>query len=319
MGRHWPWRLGLGVLTAVVAGLPLVVTNPYYVNILCIIGLNSMIVIGLNLLVGYTGQISLGHAAFYSLGAYLSGLLTGSFGFPPWPTILLAMALTGLVAFLIGVPTLKLAGNYLVMATLGFNLIVNIVIVQWDDLTGGPSGFPGIPTLTLGGFAFDSDLRWYFLIWFFTLAGLVLALNLVDSRVGRALRAIHGSPVAAATLGVNVARFKAAVFVLSALYASLAGSLYAHYLSFISPKTFDVFFSVELVTMVIIGGMGSVWGSLMGAIILTPLPQVLAFFDEWKEVIYGGLLVIILIFSPQGLFILLSQGLRPRRKEAGRA
>ena len=316
MGRHWPWRLALILLTGVVAGLPLVVKNPYYVNILCIIGLNSLIVIGLNLLVGYAGQISLGHAAFYSLGAYLSGLLTGSFGFPPWPTILLAMVLTGLVALLIGVPTLKLAGNYLVMATLGFNLIVNIVIVQWDDLTGGPSGFPGIPTLTLGGFAFDSDLKWYYLIWFFTLAGLILALNLVDSRIGRALRAIHGSPVAAATLGVDVARFKAAVFVLSALYASLAGSLYAHYLSFISPKTFDVFFSVELVTMVIIGGMGSVWGSLLGAIILTPLPQVLAFFDDWKEVIYGGVLVIILIFSPQGLFVLLSQGLRRAGRKA---
>jgi branched-chain amino acid transport system permease protein len=190
------------------------------------------------------------------------------------------------------------------MATLGFNLIVNIIIVQWDAMTGGPSGFASIPHLRLGSFVFDSDIKWYYLIWFFTFAGLILALNLVDSRVGRGLRAIHGSPVAASTLGVNVARYKVGVFVLSAVYASLAGSLYAHYFAFISPKTFDIFFSVELVTMVIVGGMGSLWGSLMGAIILTPLPHLLGFFEDWKDVIYGGVLVVILIFSPQGVFVL---------------
>jgi branched-chain amino acid transport system permease protein len=320
MGRHWPWRLALLGLAAGAALLPVVVTNPYYLNIFCLVGLNAILVIGLNLLIVYAGQISLGHAALFGLGAYFSGILTGTYGLPPWPTILLAMALTGAVAYLIGRPILKLHGNYLVMATLGFNLIVNIVIIQWDHFTGGPSGLPGIPTLSLLGLAFDSDRRWSYLIWFFVLVGLILALNLVDSRVGRALRALHGSEVAAATLGVDVAAYKSRVFVLSALYASLAGSLYAHYLTFVSPKTFDIFFSVELVTMVIVGGMGSVWGSLLGALILTPLPQALGFVEDWKEVLYGGLLVACLIFAPQGLFVLASQAVarrwRARRREA---
>ena len=309
MGRRLDWRLGLLLLTGVAATAPLVITNPYYLNMLCIIGLNAMIVIGLNLLIGYAGQISLGHAAFYGLGAYLSAVLTGTYGLPSWPTIGLALVVVGLVAFIIGRPILKLHGNYLVMATLGFNLIINIVIVQWDDLTGGPSGYPGVGELALFGIALDSDAKWYYLIWACTLIGLVLALNLVDSRVGRALRAIRGSEPAAAALGVNVARFKASVFVLSALYACLAGSLYAHYHGFVSPKTFDIFFSVELATMVIIGGIGSVWGSLTGALILTPLPLMLGFFEDWKDVIYGGVLVAVLMFSPRGLFVLLKDKL----------
>lgn len=324
MGRRLDWRLGLVLLTLAAAAAPLVVTNPYYLNILCIIGLNAMIVIGLNLLVGYAGQISLGHAAFYGLGAYLSAVLTGTYGLPAWPTAGLALIAVGLLAFIIGRPILKLHGNYLVMATLGFNLIVNIVIVQWDDLTGGPSGYPGVGELTLFGTALDSDAKWCYLIWTFTLIGLVLALNLVDSRVGRALRAVRGSEPAAAALGVNVARFKVSVFVLSAVYASLAGSLYAHYLGFVSPKTFDIFFSVELVTMVIIGGVGSVWGSLLGALILTPLPLILGFFEDWKDIIYGAVLVTVLMFSPRGLFVLLKDRLiGPTEKigavEVGRA
>ncbi|MFH0789164.1 MAG: hypothetical protein V2B13_16325, partial [Pseudomonadota bacterium] len=152
---------------------------------------------------------------------------------------------TGFIALLIGIPTLKLHGHYLVMATLGFNIIINIITIQWDQMTGGPSGFPGIPNLKIGSLIFDSDRKMYYLIWFFTFVGIFLALNLVHSRVGRGLRALHGSEVAARSLGVKTEGYKVKVFIISALYASLAGSLYAHYLTFISPKTFDIFFSIE--------------------------------------------------------------------------
>lgn len=292
---------GLGAMSLVLAVIPLVITNPYYLNVLNVLALNALVVIGLNLLIGYAGQISLGHAGFYGLGAYLSAILCGSYGWPPWLTILFAAVVVGLVAYAIGIPTLRLHGNYLVMATLGFNLIVNIMLVQLDDLTGGPSGYSGIPPLKLGGVDLDTDLHFYILIWCVVLVGMALARNLVNSRAGRGLRALHGSELAAASVGVPTAAYKIRVFVLSAVYASLAGSLYAHYFQIVTPKTFDVFYSVELVTMCIVGGMGSLWGGLLGATFLTILPQVLEFFEEYKDIIYGGILVVMLIYMPGGL------------------
>lgn len=290
-------------LTLILGLLPLMVNNPYYLNVINVVGLNVIMVVGLNLLIGYAGQISLGHAAFFALGAYLSGILTARYGFAPWPTIALAMILTAIVAGIIGLPTMRLSGNYLVMATLGFNIIVNIIINQWDNVTGGPSGFSGIPPLSLGSYVLDTDLRAYYLIWGSALGATILALNLVDSRVGRALRALHASEVAAASLGVDTDRYKVKIFIFSACLASIAGSLYAHYLSFISPKTFNIFFSVELVTMVMVGGLASVWGGLLGAAFLTPLPHLLHFFAEYKDVCYGLILVLLLMFRPEGLMV----------------
>lgn len=294
---------GLAVLATAIVAFPLLVSNPYYLNVVNIIGLNTIIVVGLNLLIGYAGQISLGHAAFYGLGAYISGILTVTYGVSPWIAMCVAVCATALLAMSIGIPTLKLHGHYLVMATLGFNLIVNIIIIQWDSVTGGPSGFPGIPSLAVGSWAFDTDRKMYYLIWGVAFASIVLALNLVNSRVGRGLRALHGSEPAASAVGVRTGRYKVKVFVLSAVFASLAGSLYAHYLTFISPKTFDIFFSIELVTMVIVGGMGSIWGALIGTMFLTPLPNILHFFDEYKDIFYGLILVLILIFVPEGLVV----------------
>jgi branched-chain amino acid transport system permease protein len=286
--------LGVGIL-------PVLVRNPFYLNVLNIVGLNGLMVVGLNLLIGYAGQISLGHAAFYGLGAYTSGILTASYGWSPWPAMGLAVGASSLVAYLVGVPTLRLRGHYLVMATLGFNVILNIVMVRWESMTGGPSGLASIPPLSIGEVRFDTDLKNYYLIWFFTMLSVAACVNLVDSRVGRALRAIHGSELAANTLGVNTAQYKSVVFVLSAAMASLAGSLYAHYIGFISPRSFDIFFSIELVTMVIVGGMGNLWGALFGAAFLTPLPQVLHFFEEYKDILYGGILVVMLMFLPRGI------------------
>ena len=302
----------VGLATSI-ALFPLLVSNPYYLNVANIIGLNAIIVVGLTLLIGYAGQVSLGHAAFYGLGAYISAVLTVSHGFNPWLALILAALITSLIAVIIGIPTLKLQGHYLVMATLGFNLIANIIIVQWDSVTGGPSGFPGIPPLKIGSLSFDSDGKMYFLIWSVLFVVVLLALNLANSRVGRGLKALHAGESAANCVGIPTSAYKVKMFVFSAVLASLAGSLYAHYLSFVSPKTFDIFFSVELVTMVIVGGMGSIWGGLFGTGFLTSLPNILHYVDEYKDIFYGLILVLILIFVPEGLLVSASSRLRSKR------
>ena len=293
--------------------LPFVTTNSYYLLIINLIGLNTMMVVGLNLLIGYAGQISIGHAAFFGIGAYLSAIFTSNINFlagpfawcpewlGPWLIILSAMMVTGLVAYLIGTPTMKLKGNYLVMATLGFNIILEIILVEWDSITGGANGMAGIPCLSVGGLLFNTDLKFYFLIWGLCVLTMIAAFNLVNSRVGRALKALHSSEVAANTLGINTQRYKVKIFVLSAMIASLSGSLYAHYITVITPKSCDIFYSIQVVIMVIVGGMGSVWGSLFGAVFLTLLSEVLHVVEKFNVVALGLILMLVMIFFPEGL------------------
>jgi branched-chain amino acid transport system permease protein len=282
--------------------LPAILQNNYHLMVLNIAALNIVVVIGLNLLMGYAGQISLGHAAFFGLGAYLSAIFTTTYGFPLWPTMIMAMVFTGIIANVIGIPTLKLEGHYLVMATLGFNVIVYIVMVQLDAVTGGPSGFAGIPRLQIGNFAFDSDRRVYYLLWAVSIVVLFLSLNLIHSRVGRAMAALSHNEIAAKCAGVDTENYKVKIFVISAVLASLAGSLYAHYITFISPGTFSFFYSIQVVTMILVGGMGSLWGSAFGAILLTILPEVLHAVKEYNVLIYGLILMVVLVFFPRGLF-----------------
>jgi branched-chain amino acid transport system permease protein len=275
--------------------------NEYYYTLLNFIGIYTLLVVGLNLLMGYGGQISLGHAAFFGLGAYTSGILTATWGVNPWLALVAGLILAGVAAFLIGIPALKLRGYYLAMATLGFGIIVYIILNEARPLTGGPSGLSGIPSLSLAGLPLNTPRRLYLLIW--TAVGVILALsaNLVDSRTGRAIRALHDSEEAAASLGVDTARMKLKVFIWSALYASLAGSFYAHTLNFIAPSSFDFMFSIKLVTMVVLGGMASIWGSLLGAAVLTMLPEVLVVFHDFEVIIFGAILIVVMIFLPRGL------------------
>lgn len=291
------WSLLTGAVLLVFVALK----NEYYFTLLNFIGIHTILVVGLNLLMGYAGQISLGHAAFFGLGAYTSGILTATCGVNPWLALAAGLVLSGAAAVLIGVPALKLKGYYLAMATLGFGIIVYIVFNQAQAWTGGPSGLPGIPSLTLAGYALSSPRSLYLLIWAAVVGILALSAGLVDSRLGRALRALHDSDAAAESLGVDTARLKLMIFVWSALYASLAGSLYAHTLNFIAPASFDVMFSIKLVTMVVVGGMASVWGSLLGAAVLTVLPELLVVFHDFEVVIFGGILMVVMIFLPRGL------------------
>jgi branched-chain amino acid transport system permease protein len=280
---------------------PLVFKGGYLMNVLVFVGINTMLAIGLNLLLGYAGQISLGHAGFFGLGAYLSGVLTATYGLNPWLVMPLAAVVVGCLAFLIGFPILKLKGHYLAMATLGLGIIIYIVFNETVDLTGGPSGLSGIPNLSVGPIKFDTDIKNYYLIWTFTLVIVLLAVNLANSRVGRALRAIHDSEVAARVMGVNARLLKVQIFALSALISSLAGSLYAHTMTFVSPASFGFNFSVELLTMVVIGGLGSIYGSFLGAALLTLLPELLRGAQDYDIIIYGALLMLMVMFMPGGL------------------
>ena len=287
--------------TTLILAAPLAFQGGYLMNVLVFVGIHTMLAIGLNLLLGYAGQISLGHAGFFGLGAYLSGVLTATYGWNPWLAMPLAAALVGSLAFMIGFPILKLKGHYLAMATLGMGIIMYIVFNETIDLTGGPSGLSGIPNIAIGSLTFDSDIKNYYLIWSLTLGMILLTLNLANSRVGRALRAVHDSEVAAQVMGVNARLLKVQIFALSAVISSLAGSLYAHTMTFVSPASFGFNFSVELLTMVVIGGLGSIYGSFLGAALLTLLPEFLRAAHDYDIIIYGGLLMLMVMFMPGGL------------------
>ena len=303
--------MGPLILTLPIAIIPLFVQSHYYLSIFIIIGLHTIIAVGLSLLMGYAGQVSLGHAAFYGMGAYTSAILSTTYGINPWLALLAAALLTGAVGYLIAWPTLRLRGHFLAMATLGWGVIVFFIFNELGELTGGPSGLTGIPYLTIFGIPLNTDTRYYYLVWAMTIILIILSLNIVNSRVGRALRAIHGSEVAADSLGVDTAHLKVQIFTLSAVYASIAGSLYTHYLVFVNPDPFRFMFSIELVVMVILGGLAHLWGALFGAAILTflrefirgVLPKLMGHAaGEYEIILFGIIVVLVMIFMPEGVW-----------------
>jgi len=266
---------------------------------------------------GYAGQISLGHAAFFGIGAYASSILNATYGWSPWLSGPAALVLAAVVACLVGLPTLKLTGYYLAMGTLGFGMIVNVFLNHWSSLTGGPSGLYGMQALSIGSVSISQGRNGYFFIWALVIATFFVCARIVDSRVGRALRAIHYSEQAAESVGVDTARTKLSIFVFSASLAALAGFFYAHSVMYISPGSFSFLVSVRLVAMVVIGGMASIWGALLGAGLLTLLPELLQSVKEYEMVIYGLILILVMIFFPEGLFrgiISVYERARNRRK-----
>jgi branched-chain amino acid transport system permease protein len=307
-------RTGLTVLALSVALIlfPFVENNPYTLGLTNQIAINAIVVLGLNLFIGYAGQISLGHGAFLGLGAYGSAIATVTYGIPPWPAMILVAALVALLALGLGIPILRLSGHYLAMATLGFNFVIHTVLLQWDEVTGGPSGFAGIASLNVGDFFFDTPVRLHYLLWGWAMICMLLCLNLIRSGVGRGLAALAGDETAAAALGVNTHAAKTKVFVLSAVLASLAGSLFAHCYCYVSPDTFSIFASTDLAIMVVIGGMGSIWGSVFGAAFITLLPEWMDIFETYKDFMHGGILVLVLMFLPQGLITGLAETIKVR-------
>ncbi len=299
---------GFYLLAALALLAPLLFPDNYYLTVVGVFAaFNIILVVGLNLLMGYCGQISLGHAAFFGIGAYCSGILTTRYSLDPWLALLAGLVLVFVIANIIARPILKLKGHYLAMATLGFGIIIHIILVQTESLTGGPDGLGNIPGLSLFSWQINTDLRWYYVSIIAALISILLSLNLIASRPGRAIRAIHGSEFAAQMMGINSVNTKVSVFVFSALLASFAGSLFAHQQNFISPDSFGFFFSIELVTMVVLGGMASTYGAVFGAILLTFLPELLVVFEDYEMLIFGGILMGVMIFMPQGLFVGVAQ------------
>jgi branched-chain amino acid transport system permease protein len=305
---------GLAALAALAAAAPLAFPNPYFYDVAVNALFNAVVCVGLNLLIGYGGQISLGHAGFFALGGYGSAILTGRYGIPPVAAMLASAAAVGGLALVVGRPILKLKGHYLAMATLGIGIIIHIVLKTEADWTGGPDGI-GVDPFTIVGFAVAGDQAWYWLAAALLIVAVWLAQNLIDSPVGRALRAVHGSEVGAEAVGVDATRHKVLVFVISAVFASLVGSLFAHKNGFITPDIGSFFRSVELVTMVVLGGMASTFGAVIGAVVLTLLPQMLAVVEDYEAMVLGAIMMGTMIFMPKGLLpslrLLLAKGRAP--------
>jgi branched-chain amino acid transport system permease protein len=302
-------RIGLLIVIAVLAVLPFVLPNAYYLDVAIRMCINAIVVLSLNMLIGFAGQISLGHAGFLGIGAYASAVLPTHYGWPPIAALGAGAAVSGVLALLVARPIFALRGHYLAMATLGLGIILAMIFRNETAFTGGPDGI-AVPTLGLFGYELTTEKQWYWLIAAMLVASIWATLNLVDSPFGRALRALHGSEVASQAVGVNIWHYKVAVFVLSALGASVMGSVTAHYVGFVTPNIADFFHSIELVTMVVVGGMASVFGSLVGAVLLTGLPQALAKFEGWETVIFGAILMLTMIFLPKGLVPTLAARLR---------
>ncbi|WP_255542258.1 branched-chain amino acid ABC transporter permease [Azospirillum sp. INR13] len=259
------------------------------------------------------GRSASGHAGFFGIGAYASGVLVGSYGWPPVMALLAGAVFVGLLAFLVAKPILRLKGHYLAMATLGIGIIVSIVLRTESGLTGGPDGMMVEP-FRIFGVELYGEKVWYWVVGVLLIGVVWLSLNLIDSPMGRALRAVHGSEVAAEVVGVDTARFKVLVFVLSAVFASVAGSLFAHYAGLITPAKADFFKSIELVTMVVFGGMASTFGAVVGAVVLTLLPQALTVFQDYQQIVLGGILMATMVFMPKGLLPTLAALIPARRR-----
>jgi branched-chain amino acid transport system permease protein len=292
--------IGLAAIAALLLVLPFVVTNSFYIDVAVRICINAIIVLGLNLLIGFAGQISFGHAGFLGIGAYASAVLPTHFGWPPALALMAGAAVAAALAAVLAWPIFKLKGHYLAMATLGLGIILALIFRNESAYTGGPDGMP-VPSMELAGFEISSDRQWYWVVSALLLISVWASLNIINSPFGRALRALHGSEVAAKVVGVDIARYKMTIFVMSAAFASIMGSVTAHYIGFVTPNIADFFHSIELVTMVVVGGMASVFGSLIGALLLTILPQLLVTFEGWETVAFGAILVLCMIFLPRGL------------------
>jgi branched-chain amino acid transport system permease protein len=294
------------VLALLVALAPLLFPSGFYYRVGALIFVNGIAVTGIVILTGWAGQVSLGHAGFAGIGAYACALAPVHLGLPPVFAVVLGAVVSGLLAYVAGRPVLRLKGYYLAIATLGMGILISMVLNNERALTRGPDGID-VPEFGLRGVLKDIGLNlsngefWYFFCGLCLIIGAWLALNLYNSPTGRALRALHGSEVAAGTVGVDVAAAKLQAFVISAVYASVSGSLLALQNKFITPDVAGFMHSVEMVTMAVLGGAGSVMGGIFGAAVLTLLPQVLTVFAEYEQLVLGLVMILVMIFLRQGV------------------
>ncbi|HEY0327589.1 MAG TPA: branched-chain amino acid ABC transporter permease [Rhodopseudomonas sp.] len=288
------------VLAAIIALLPLVFPSSYYLRVAALVWVSAFAAIGLNILMGKAGQVSLGHAGFFGIGAYAVAILPARFGLPSLAALVIGAALSALLAYLVGRPILRLKGHYLAIATLGLGVLVAMVISTESRWTGGPDGM-AVAKLSLFGCRAAGSATWYWITGALLLIGAWIALNLDDTPTGRAFRALHDSEIAARVTGIDVNRFKLQAFVIAAVYGSIAGSALAMMNGFINPDQAGFLHSIELVTMVVLGGLGSVIGSIVGAAVLIVLPQLLTVFQEYENLMLGLIIILSMIFMRDGM------------------
>ncbi len=301
-------RLLLIAALAVIATAPAWVWNPYHLHTLIMAGIFAVLALSLNLLLGYTGQLSLGHAAFFGIGAYATGLLTVKLGWSPWIGLLAATALPGAAGYVIGRLALKLRGAYFVLLTISFAGCVSLVSVNWMDLTNGPLGIPGVPAIDvalpgLPALSLRTKTAYYYLVLAAVVVAYLVCHALVRSRVGRALVALRENETLAASVGIDSTHYLVLAAVVSAAMAGFGGALYAYYTRFVSPEVFLFTYTVTMVIMVVAGGKGTLAGPVVGALLFTVLPEALraATSWQWQMLLYGVLLVAVLFFMPEGI------------------
>ena len=280
----------------------------YLLHILLIVGIYIILTLSLNLIVGYTGLPALGHAAFSCIGAYTSSLLALNIGLSPWVGLLTGACVAALSGVVIGYPAVRLKGDYLALATFGLGVIVYSIAKNWVSLTRGPMGLPGIPGFSVFGSHLSGIWSYLLLVLVFVIVTVSVIKRIVNSPFGRILRSIREDEIGSEALGKDTTKYKLLVFVIGAFFAGIAGSLYAHYISFIDPSSFTVMESITILLMVIFGGMGSISGSMVGAVILVVFPELLRFLGmpssiaaPMRQMIYGLLLVVLIIKRPQGI------------------
>jgi branched-chain amino acid transport system permease protein len=293
-------KLALAVLALTA---PWWIANPYHLHVLIMAGIFALLALSLNLLLGYTGQLSLGHAAFFGVGAYASALTTLRLGRSAWEGMLLAIVLAGVAGWAIGRLALKLRGAYFVLVTISFAGVVSLVSVNWMELTNGPLGLPGVPAPELGPWSLRTKAAYYYLVLAAVALAYLVCRRLVDSRVGRAFLALRENEALAESVGIDVTRYLVLAAVVSAAMAGLAGGLYAHYTRFVSPEVFLFTYTVTMVIMVVAGGKGTLAGPVVGALLFTALPEALraAASWQWQMLAYGVILVLLVFFLPRGI------------------
>ncbi|MBI4684472.1 MAG: branched-chain amino acid ABC transporter permease [Nitrospirae bacterium] len=280
----------------------------YFLHIIIISGIYIILTLSLNLIVGFTGLPALGHIAFACVGAYTSSLLALNYGISPWIGLVIGAWFASILGLIIGFPSIRLKGDYLALATFGFGVIVYSVSKNWVDLTRGPMGLPGIPKFSFLGFELQPVWAYLVLVIAFVFITAFVINRIIDSPFGRILKSIREDEIASISIGKNVNKYKLTVFVIGAFFAGIAGSLYAHYITFIDPSSFTVMESIAVLLMVVFGGMGSIKGSFIGALILVIFPEMLRFLGmpssiaaPLRQMIYGLLLIVLMIKRPQGI------------------
>jgi branched-chain amino acid transport system permease protein len=303
----------LALLAAVIVLLPLFFPSTYYFRVASLVWVSALAAIGLNILMGQAGQVSLGHAGFFGMGAYAVAIGPTHLGMPVWAALLAGAVISAGLAYLVGRPILRLRGHYLAIATLGLGVLVALVLTTESRWTGGPDGMP-VARLTLFGWRATGSSAWYWISGGLLVLGAWIALNLSETPTGRAFRALHDSEVAARVVGIDVSRFKLQAFVIASVYASIAGSVLALMNGFINPDQAGFLHSVELVTMVVLGGLGSVVGSIVGAAVLVTLPQLLTVFQEYEHLLLGLIIILSMIFMRDGIVPTVSKLLARRAR-----